>query len=154
MKIKTKTKNRITLATLLLITAVGVTAHTITYLLTDMAYASAKHTLSPRAEYTEPVSMKQWVWERLEANLGVDEAINGMMIIQCESGWNPMALHTNTNGTVDIGLWQWNMPLHANRLSPEQAFNYQIATDFAINKYWEDGNSWRAWVCASRLGIR
>ena len=96
----------------------------------------------------EAISMREWVFTRLEQNLGTEEAINGMMIIQCESSWNPMAV----SETLDLGLWQISAYYHQD-ISNEQKFSYTHATDWAINKYWADGNSWSAWVCAKILGI-
>lgn len=97
-------------------------------------------------------SMREWVFNRLEQNLGTEEAINGMIIITCESGWNPDALNVNTNKTADLGLWQINHPLHSKTISRQQSLDYQIATDWAIKKRLNDGN-WSAWVCARVLGI-
>ena len=99
----------------------------------------------------EEFSIKEWVFTRLEQNLDTDAAIEGMMIITCESGWNPDAFNVNTNGSVDLGLWQINS-IHKD-ISNTQKLDYMIATDWAINKYWNSGNSWHAWTCANKLGL-
>lgn len=50
-----------------------------------------------------------------------------LAIMKCESGLEPEAMHTNNNGTKDIGLWQIN----DTHLSEAKAEGYNIfeATD-------------------------
>ncbi len=114
-----------------------------------MSLADEVVVVESQVTYTQEerdLTITEWVYKRLEQHLGEDEAYNGMAIIQCESGWNPDAL----SYTRDMGLWQISH-IHKD-ISNQQKFDYQIATDWAINKRIRDGN-WSAWVCARKLGI-
>jgi Lysozyme like domain len=53
-----------------------------------------------------------WEIVGLARSAGVSEADLPAMVAICfrESGWNPDATHRNTNGTIDLGLWQINRP--------------------------------------------
>lgn len=94
----------------------------------------------------EQMDMKEWIWVKLNQNLGYDDAVRAMAIIQCESGFNPDAMNVNTNGTVDLGLVQINHPLHSGTISRQQSLDYQHAINWMINKRIVDGN-FSAWVC-------
>lgn len=153
-------KNPFTVVIILTITLLGLVAHF------NLLYATSKLGVIQVTQAREvmeictlndvyceeEMTMQEWVFERLKQNLGEEEAIKGMMIIQCESRWNPDALNVNTNKTADLGLWQINHPLHSKTISRQQSLDYQIATDWAINKRLNDGN-WGAWVCSRVLGI-
>lgn len=73
------------------------------------------------------------------------------LIVNCESTWNPKAMHTNRNGSIDAGLWQINS-IHKS-LTLDEKLDYKIATKWALNKRVHDGN-WSAWYCARRVGIK
>lgn len=172
MKLKTKMKryikkHKITVTLFSLFTLLGLAAHVNLIIEINNAQATSKEgnaeglvsavdreVCSLEDVYCdEDLDTQDWVFERMRQHLGFDEAIKGMMIIQCESGWNPDALNVNTNGTADLGLWQINHPLHSKTISRQQSLDYQIATDWAINKRTNDGN-WSAWVCARILNIK
>lgn len=89
--------------------------------------------------------IKEYAWVKFNQNLGYDVAVQAMKIIQCESNWNPDAINVNTNGTVDRGIAQINS-IHKD-ISNAQAFDYQHSINWMINKYWNDGNNFNAWVC-------
>lgn len=60
-----------------------------------------------------------------------------------ESGGNPDAAHTNSNGTIDRGLWQINS-VHGDAMS---TFDPQ-ANAHAAYTLWKSGHSWRPWATA------
>lgn len=67
-------------------------------------------------------------------------------IISCESGWNPLSLHMDSNGRYSRGLWQINDVNSAlwNGLSWKDPGDN---TTVAIKLYRAAGNSWRPWSC-------
>jgi len=69
-------------------------------------------------------------------------------VVQGESGWNSDAYNTNTNGTIDSGLYQINS-VHDIPLSC--TINTVCATNHAIELYNEQG--WRPWYAAKPLGL-
>ena len=95
----------------------------------------------------QEVSIKEWVFNKLEKEIGIDEAINGLIIIQCESRWDVDVI----SNTYDLGLWQINR-MHTD-ISNADKLDYKKATDWTINKFKADG-SWQAWSCAERMGIK
>lgn len=66
-------------------------------------------------------------------------------VIECESNWNPEAIHVNKNGTVDTGLVQRNS-IHNKTLSTKDSFDYKKSIDWMIKKMHRDGGL-NAWVC-------
>ena len=68
-----------------------------------------------------------------------------LAIVQAESGFNDQAMGVNTNGSVDLGLWQINFPTRKGTISPKDALDPYKATDWAYAKYKRDGN-FNAWV--------
>lgn len=95
------------------------------------------------------LSMKEWVFTKLEQSLSFEEALNGMYIIQCESKWDADDYNVNKN-SIDLGLWQINS-VHED-ISNADKLNYKKATEWTIKKRLNDGN-WSAWVCTNKLGI-
>jgi hypothetical protein len=69
-------------------------------------------------------------------------------LIDCESNWNPDAIHVNRNGSVDMGIMQINS-IHKD-ISNADKLNYEKAIDWAIAKIKRDGG-YHAWVCARYL---
>lgn len=100
------------------------------------------------AEPTIELSMEDWV--KIEASSRGLKWEEVWSLIQCESSWTPDAINVNTNGSYDLGLWQWNS-IHTH-LTTECKLDYQCATNEAFNKRIKEGN-WSAWVCADILGI-
>lgn len=56
------------------------------------------------------------------------EAI-GASIVKAESGGDTSATHTNSDGSIDRGMWQINSKAHPD-LSAASAFNPQAATEY------------------------
>lgn len=73
-------------------------------------------------------------------------------IIQCESGFKPNALNGNKNGSVDVGIAQWNLRAHPH-IKIETALDPYASVDLMIKERLHDKN-WSAWVCANKLGIK
>lgn len=69
-------------------------------------------------------------------------------LIDCESNWNPDAIHVNNNGSVDMGILQINS-IHKN-ISNADKLDYKKAIDWSIAKIKKDGN-FSAWVCSRYL---
>lgn len=63
-------------------------------------------------------------------------------IAMAESGGNPSATHTNSNGTVDRGLWQINS-IHGAQSTLDPLANARAAVAISGN-----GSSWRPWCTA------
>jgi hypothetical protein len=70
------------------------------------------------------------------------EAEQAMKIAQCESSLRPDATHTNSNGSVDCGLFQINS-IHGYDCEElkDVEFNVKIA------KKLYDKSGWQPWVC-------
>jgi soluble lytic murein transglycosylase-like protein len=78
--------------------------------------------------------------------------VDVLRIIQCESGFNPNALNGNKNGSVDVGIAQWNLKSHPH-IKIETALDPYQSIDLMIKERLHDKN-WSAWMCAKKLGIR
>lgn len=72
-------------------------------------------------------------------------------VMQGESGWNNEAWNCNTNGSLDLGLYQLNITKNTTNIKPSDAINNVNATDIAIDMYNRRG--WQPWVAARKLGI-
>lgn len=71
---------------------------------------------------------------------GVDPDL-AVRVAKCESGLNPGAHHTNSTGSIDRGLYQWNDRYHPE-ISDEIAYNAERSTA-AFCKAFKAGNlSW------------
>jgi hypothetical protein len=104
------------------------------------AYAAVEY----QAEHATKLTDKEYVLDQVRINgLNPDEAD---CIISHESGWNKDAWNVNSNGSVDLGIWQLNS-VHFKNIKPSQAFDVVQATRFAIMKRIADGN-WNAWYGA------
>lgn len=77
------------------------------------------------------------------------EWTNAERVIECESHWNVYALHTNTDGSTDGGMWQinsrWNTDGYAYAFDPVEATAYALRT--------QRTRGWRDWVCARLTGV-
>jgi hypothetical protein len=93
-------------------------------------------------------SLEEHVWDILtnEYNLSMQEKIQAMGIISCESRWNKMAINKNRDGSFDLGLWQINEKYHS--IGRDCSFDVYCSTRYAMKLYQEQG--WTPWVC-SRL---
>lgn len=76
---------------------------------------------------------------------GVPSA-NGIAIVCAESGRDPAATFTNTDSSIDRGLWQINSKWHAE-VTDAQAFDPKLATEAAyrISKGGLDFTPWSTW---------
>ena len=90
----------------------------------------------------EGLSMKDWVIERLyKEEIDIIKAVG---IIECESRWNPFALHGNKDGTIDAGLWQTNLTYHPE-IDIMCAMNYRCQTEAVIPIILKKG--FKPWTC-------
>ena len=110
----------------------------------------ASHTLvsDKRTPLSEEDSMEQWVLREAD-NRGLNRN-EVWSIIQAESSWRPDAINVNTNGSYDLGLWQWNS-IHKD-ISTACKLDFRCSTNEAFNKRIHDGN-WCAWYGSHKLGI-
>jgi len=97
-----------------------------------------------REEVIEP-SIKQYIFNEVEQALGFDEAVKAMLIIGCESGFQPDVIAIEPNNTISLGVWQINT-IHNNTISNADKLDYKLATEWAIAKRIRDGN-FNAWTC-------
>lgn len=95
-------------------------------------------------EAKNEVSMEQWVFDTLESELGLQDAIKGVGIVSCESNWREDIGIIEPNNTISYGLWQINS-IHKD-ITNANKLDYKEATKWAIEKRKEDGN-WSAWTC-------
>ncbi len=82
------------------------------------------------------------------------DTVEALVIVQCESGFDALAVGTNANGTQDHGLFQINdvheraFPIVTGR-SWEERYDPEVNTAFAA---WLFGRSgWDPWTCRVRL---
>lgn len=77
---------------------------------------------------------------------GVAQA-NGIAIVCAESGRDPAATFTNTDGSIDRGLWQINSKWHAE-VTDAEAFDPKEATAaaFKISSGGTDFTPWSTWA--------
>jgi len=68
-------------------------------------------------------------------------------LAKCESTLNPDALHVNTNGTVDIGIFQINS-VHQD-ISNAEKFDVYAATRWAVEKI--KAGELHIWVCSLKI---
>jgi len=61
----------------------------------------------------------------------------------CESTLNPKAVNTNTSGSKDRGLWQWNNKWHP-KITDKMAFNPIVASRLAAD-YFRRTGGFGAW---------
>ena len=88
------------------------------------------------------------IWNLLDKyGLTLLEKIDTMMILKCESKFSQYAIGVNKNGSLDLGVAQWNTGAH-KEISRECAFNIECAIDKMMQTYKKDGN-FNQWVCAN-----
>jgi hypothetical protein len=110
-------------------------------------------TVQAAVSYTakRPIEMtdKEYVLgEVRKAGLNPDEVD---CIIAHESGWDKNAWNSNTNGSIDLCLWQLNSVHYDSKypITPAEACDVVKATRYAIEKRLRD-KSWDAWVGAKQ----
>jgi len=115
----------------------------------------AKAEISIREDESKSITIKnetvigteEWIrlqWE--EAGVSYNEV---WAIIQAESSWNSDAWNCNTNGSLDLGLYQGNT-IHKD-LTPSCALSTICSTKWAIELYKKQG--WCPWVASKKLGL-
>lgn len=62
-------------------------------------------------------------------------------VAKCESGFNPNATNTNTDGSIDRGLFQINSKYHPE-VTADQAFNPEFATRWFCKAFKAGNLSW------------
>lgn len=101
-----------------------------------------------KAAVKAELSVREQVWKILteEGKLSFDEAMKGMYIVECESGFDVNAYNRTTD---DFGVWQINYDhqIKAGKTTIACAMDYVCATEYAIKLYRESKNSWKLWVC-------
>jgi arginine utilization protein RocB len=89
---------------------------------------------------------KLWYLLDLEYKFSLEEKIDAMIIVKCESKFDLYAINVNRNGSLDLGIWQINERIH--KLSRECMFDMYCSTEYAINQLYAKNKNFSAWVCA------
>lgn len=84
----------------------------------------------------------RYVYTRFKDEFGVAVAVQALRIVSCESKWNPNAVHVNSGGSVDKGLWQFNS---VHGYADDAMFSPYQSTELAVEMYKVSGFS--PWVC-------
>eukprot|EP00598_Pedospumella_elongata_P006988 CAMPEP_0184970920 /NCGR_PEP_ID=MMETSP1098-20130426/3238_1 /TAXON_ID=89044 /ORGANISM="Spumella elongata, Strain CCAP 955/1" /LENGTH=77 /DNA_ID=CAMNT_0027492919 /DNA_START=235 /DNA_END=468 /DNA_ORIENTATION=- len=72
--------------------------------------------------------------------------------MNAESAANANAMHMNSDGSTDVGLWQindFNWPYCSNSAAPCAP---QQNLDCAMDVYMWGGNTWQFWVTCQKCG--
>lgn len=80
-----------------------------------------------------------------KAGFPEDQIGIGMAIARGESGWNAQARHSNSNGSIDQGIFQINS-IHKARYAGMDIFDPQTNVNIAYQVWKDAGGSWRPWV--------
>ena len=99
----------------------------------------AKKFVEQKSETVEKIIL------RVANEEGVDSVL-ALRVATCESGLNPGAKNTNTSGSVDRGLYQWNSRWHPE-ITDEVAFDAEKSTR-AFCKAFKNGDLY--WWNASK----
>lgn len=109
------------------------------------AYAAMPE-VNPRKAETATTTVQEQLWSLLEQHgLTLEERIEAMAIVRCESRYNQYAINKNKGGSLDLGLWQLNEKYNPT-VSRDCAFSVQCSTARAMEIYRKRG--WQPWVCA------
>ena len=73
-----------------------------------------------------------------------EELARATAVALAESGGDPGATHSNTNGSVDYGLWQINT-VHGSLLNQGDKFNPLDNAKMALTVFRGAGNKWTPW---------
>lgn len=155
-KVKVKKSHIILTAFLLGVASIGISSIIPPYE-AEALYITA--TVEKQAQEYEVIAkavtdspIKQYVIEKaLENKLDPLELI---AVIQGESGFNENAYNINTNGTVDLGIAQWNsIHIKSGFITIKCAGDTKCSIDKMIEKRIKDGN-YSAWYAARKLGIK
>jgi ABC-type uncharacterized transport system permease subunit len=95
------------------------------------------------------LSAKEKIWSMLEnSKLTVDQRLKVMEVIKCESGFNQYAIGLNKNGSLDLGVAQWNEAWH--KLDRSCAFSVECSINKMIDTYLKEGNL-NKWICSKKI---
>lgn len=83
---------------------------------------------------------------------------DALIIARCESAYNPLAIGINTNGTMDIGVFQLNTGGTLQAYMSGSTLAEQVENAFhsdtnihAAHKLQQDEGDWGAWSCRDHL---
>ena len=146
MKINTKTKYYILLSAFLLgVMVIGISGEL-------KAYKVDTSTPPHKEKLKEYSNIKGYIIEQAEKN-NLDP-MDLFAILICESRLNENAINVNNNGTVDLGISQWNtIHLKSGFIDLKCMADARCSIDKMVEKRLRDGN-YSAWVCAKRLNIK
>lgn len=121
------------------------------------AYTEQRLYKQPKLEFVkelpeEEKTNAEHIWTILteEYNLTLEEKIEALSIVKCESNFDSWAIGVNS-GSLDLGIWQTNTKYQD--ISRECAFDLYCQTRWIMdNIYLKQGN-WNAWTCSRKLGI-
>lgn len=94
----------------------------------------------------QPTTEKEQIIAYIKEVFGKD-ADEALLIAKCESGIRAEAYNTNTNGSVDVGVFQINS-VHGVRA--KWLTNWKVNVEVAHQLFTEQGH-WNAWVCARKV---
>ena len=136
------------LGTAILLTAVFIdyaAAKTTFFVLDPIKYEPiAEITIAREVKAETPEEdIKDWILDEWEKVGQRDEA---NAIITCESRWNLNAFNINSNGTIDLGLYQFNsLHLKSGLIDLKCLGDFKCQTKKAIEMWQKKG--WTPWVC-------
>ena len=70
-------------------------------------------------------------------------------LAKCESSLNKDAINVNRNGTVDLGLYQWNSVHFNGKITPVCALDVYCATRKTVAEIKAGHLNW--WVCSDKI---
>jgi hypothetical protein len=94
--------------------------------------------------------------EPLKKYFPENELNNAQNVIMRESSFNPQAIHVNSNGTRDIGLFQIN-DIHAPEIMKQFGYTMDDMLDpeknMQVASWLFQQRGWQPWVAAQELGL-
>ena len=116
-----------------------------------------------RAKLADPdeglaVTCLSGVRDQIRAVFAAADEDDALIIARCESAYNPLAIGINTNGTMDIGVFQFNtggtlqayMPGSTLAAQIDSALHSDTNIHAAFELHRDDGD-WGAWSCRDQL---
>jgi hypothetical protein len=90
------------------------------------------------------LTAQQIAWYAQQAGFPSEEIARATAVALAESGGDPAATHTNTNRSVDYGLWQINS-VHGGLLNQGDKFNPLDNAKMAHTVWQGAGGKWTPW---------
>src|SRR4029077_12090642 len=87
------------------------------------------------------LTAQQIAWYAQQAGFPPEEIARATAVALAESGGDPAATHTNTNRSVDYGLWQINS-VHGGLLNQGDKFNPLDNAKMALTVWRGAGGKW------------